>query len=206
MLVDSLGDYEDMPGWSESADVLFGDGLTLNPSELHGALLGMLAAGVDISDDERRDNALALLEKSLAVDLHGEVADFTRRIMAATLSAVADADFAFQPMLPEDDEPFEHRLLSTGRWASGFLTGYTQAVAAIAGTGGSVPPSTAEAIKDFAAIAHIDAEEEESEEAERDLSELVEYMRIAALSVVQDGLEDMLNKQNTGPSAPPTTN
>lgn len=197
MLFDSLGDYEEMPGWSESADVLFGAGLTLNPSELHGSLLGMLAAGVRVDSDEERDSTLALLERALNVDLHGDVADFVRRLMAATLSAVADAEFAFQPMVPEDDEPFDQRLLSVGRWASGFLTGYTQAVAATSGLSSKVPPSTAEAIKDFAAIAQIDEAEEESDDAERNLEELTEYMRFAALSVVQDALEDNSDPDDT---------
>ncbi len=191
MLLDSLGDYEEMPDWTEAADVLFGAGLTLNPSELHGAITGMLGAGYGIGDETQLDAALAVLEKSLGVDLHGEVADLTHRTMAATLSAVRDTDFAFRPLLPDDDESFENRLLSLGRWSSGFLTGFTQAIAAANQGGNAVEPGTAEAIKDFAAIAQIDATEEESDESERELEELSEYLRIAALNVVTDALNNM---------------
>lgn len=190
MLLDSLGDYEEMPDWSELADSLFGAGMTLNPSELHGAITGLLAAGFNVSDESQRDAALAVLEQALAVDLHGEVADLSRRTLAATLSAVRDADFAFRPLLPDDDDPFDHRLASLGRWASGFITGFTQAVTVGQGADATVQPHTAEALKDFAAIAQVDNSEEESDEAERELEELIEYMRMAALNAVTDAIND----------------
>jgi len=117
------------------------------------------------------------------------VVDLARTTLRATLSALRDADFAFTPLLPDDDDPIDQRLVSLGRWAAGFLTGYTQAVVAGNGIDQPVPPGTAEAIKDFAAIAQVDASEDESDEAERELEELIEYMRVAAMSVAQDALD-----------------
>lgn len=190
MLVDSLGDYEDMPNWDESADVLFGAGLTLNPSELHGGVVGMLAAAFNPKTPEQADTALSLLEKALAVDLQGEVADFVQRLIAATRSAITDVDFAFRPLLPDDDDPIEQRLLSLGRWASGFLTGFTQAVSVHQSGDDVVAPTAAEILKDLAAIAQIDAAEEDTEEAERELEELIEYVRVAAINVVHDALDN----------------
>lgn len=189
MLVDSLGDYEEMPDWNEAADVLFDAGLTLNPSELHGSVAGLLGGALNPIGDEQIDKALSVLEKALSVDLHGEVADFVRRLIAATRSAMADNDFAFRPLLPDDDDPIDQRLSSLGRWVSGFLTGFTQAVS-VHGTGDDViAPHTAEAIKDFAAIAQVDSSEEESDDAERELEELIEYVRVAAINIVHDALE-----------------
>ena len=71
-MLDALGDYETMPDWQESADVLLGVGLMLNPSELHGASTGLLATGMAHDTDEQKTAALCLLEKALAVDLHCE--------------------------------------------------------------------------------------------------------------------------------------
>jgi uncharacterized protein YgfB (UPF0149 family) len=190
VLVDSLGDYEDMPDWSESADVLFDAGLTLNPSELHGAIAGMLGAGKSLGSAEDSDRALMLLEKALGVDLQGAVADFAGRLIAATRSAVADADFAFTPLLPDDDDPIDQRLASMGRWVSGFLAGFTQAVSVGGGAADAIQPHTAEALKDFAAIAHVDASQDEDEQADRELEELIEYVRIAALNIVHDALDN----------------
>jgi len=187
VLLDSLGDYESMPDWAEVADVLFGNGLTLNPSELHGAVAGLLAASVGAPLGST-DSLVAQLEKALAIDLQGEATDISQRIILATISAARDADFAFLPMLPDDDDSFEHRLISVGRWAAGFLTGFTQAVAARQGQADPVAPDTAEVIKDFAAIAQLDVDEPESDDADRELEELIEYLRIAALNVLQDAL------------------
>ena len=187
-MLDTLGDYEAMPDWQESADVLLGVGLMLNPSELHGAAIGLLATGMAHETDEQKTAALGLLEKALAVDLHGESADFATRLLAATLSAARDTDFAFGPLLPDDDEPFETRLMSLGRWATGFLTGFTQAVAAANAASEPVDPNTAESLKDFAAIAQIDISEEESEDNERELEELIDYLRLAALTILTDAL------------------
>jgi uncharacterized protein YgfB (UPF0149 family) len=54
----------------------------------------------------------------------------------------------------------------------------------------AIDPNTAEALKDFAAIAQIDVDESESDEAERELEELVEYVRMAALNIVIDALNE----------------
>ena len=51
-----------------------------------------------------------------------------------------------------------------------------------------VNPNTAEALKDFAAIAQIDNSEEESDEGDTELENLIEYLRIAALNIVTDTL------------------
>jgi uncharacterized protein YgfB (UPF0149 family) len=188
VVLDALGDYETMPDWQESADVLLGVGLMLNPSELHGASTGLLATGMAHDTDEQKTAALGLLEKALAVDLHGESADFATRLMAATLSAARDTDFAFGPLLPDDDEAFEIRLTSLGCWATGFLTGFTQAVAAANTASEPVDPNTADSLKDFAAIAQIDIGEEDSDDNERELEELIDYLRLAALNILTDAL------------------
>ncbi len=190
MLLESLGEYEEMPDWSEAADVLLGMGLTLNPSELHGALLGTLGAGQPLASELDFDRALSVLEKALAVDLQGEVAEFVKRLAGATVSAVRDTDFAFTPLLPDDEEEFHNRLTSLGSWAAGFLTGFTQAVSAAQAASEAIDPSAAEALKDFAAIAQIDVDESESDEADRELEELVEYVRMAALNIVIDALNE----------------
>jgi uncharacterized protein YgfB (UPF0149 family) len=190
VLLESLGEYEEMPDWSEAADVLLGMGLTLNPSELHGALLGTLGAGQPLASELDLDSALSVLEKALAVDLQGEVAEFVKRLAGATVSAVRDTDFAFTPLLPDDEEEFHKRLTSLGSWVAGFLTGFTQAVSAAQAASEAIDPNTAEALKDFAAIAQIDVDESESDEAERELEELVEYVRMAALNIVIDALNE----------------
>ena len=50
IMLDLLGAFEEMPEWEEIADQLFNAGLTLNPSELHGVLVGLMGAGFDPDD------------------------------------------------------------------------------------------------------------------------------------------------------------
>jgi uncharacterized protein YgfB (UPF0149 family) len=54
--------------------------------------------------------------------------------------------------------------------------------------GATIQPEVAEVLKDFAAIAQVDTDQAESEDAERQLEELVDYARLAAISLVQDAM------------------
>jgi uncharacterized protein YgfB (UPF0149 family) len=53
--------------------------------------------------------------------------------------------------------------------------------------GATIHPS-GRVLKDFAAIAQVDTDQAESEDAERQLEELVDYARLAAISLVQDAM------------------
>lgn len=186
MLLDTLGAFEDMPSWEEAADALFNAGHTLNPSTLHGAMVGLLGAGFSPHGERHFSATIAALEKALAVELTGELVDFISRLTLSTLSAIVDADYAFQPLLPPDDEAMEERLLSISEWTAGFLSGFTQGIAIRAAASEPIPTMTAEALKDMAAIAQVDTAEVSSEEAERQLNDIIEYIRFAALNIVSD--------------------
>jgi uncharacterized protein YgfB (UPF0149 family) len=54
--------------------------------------------------------------------------------------------------------------------------------------GATIQPEVAGVLKDFAAIAQVDTDQAESEDAERQLEELVDYARLAAISLVQDAI------------------
>ena len=54
--------------------------------------------------------------------------------------------------------------------------------------GSSIQPEVAEVLKDFAALAQVETDQAETEEAERQLEELVDYVRLAAISIVQDAM------------------
>ena len=52
----------------------------------------------------------------------------------------------------------------------------------------AIETEVAEVLKDFAAIAQVETDQVETEEAERQLEELVDYVRLAAISIVQDAI------------------
>lgn len=186
MLLDALGAFEDMPSWDEAADGLFNAGLNLNPSALHGAMAGLLGAGFSPHTDQHFSATVAALEKALAIDLTGDLVDFVSRLSLSTLSAIEDADYTFQPLLPAADSPLEERLLSISEWSRGFLSGFTQGITLREAAGEPIPGMTAEALKDMAAIAQVDTAETDSEEAERQLEDIIEFIRFAAINIVSE--------------------
>jgi uncharacterized protein YgfB (UPF0149 family) len=186
VLLDALGAFEDMPSWDEAADGLFNAGLNLNPSALHGAMAGLLGAGFSPHTDQHFSATVAALEKALAIDLTGDLVDFVSRLSLSTLSAIEDADYTFQPLLPPEDSPLEERLLSISEWSRGFLSGFTQGITLREAAGEPIPGMTAEALKDMAAIAQVDTAETDSEEAERQLEDIIEFIRFAAINIVSE--------------------
>jgi uncharacterized protein YgfB (UPF0149 family) len=52
----------------------------------------------------------------------------------------------------------------------------------------AIETEVAQVLKDFAAIAQVETDQVETEEAERQLEELVDYVRLAAISIVQDAI------------------
>ena len=118
-MLDSLGAFEDMLRLSEVADLLFNAGQTVNPSEIHGVMVGLLASGFDPEDDNHLAQTVAATERAIGMDIAGELAEMIGRLSLATLSAIVDSDYAFQPMLPSDDDVIE-RLRSLSAWVTGF--------------------------------------------------------------------------------------
>ena len=187
-MLDLLGAFEDMPDWDEIADQLFNAGQTLNPSELHGVLVGLMGAGFDPDDEHHLEQTLASVEKAVGMQLQGALVDIVSRLNLATLSAIVDTDYAFHVFLPDDDDPIEQRLRSFSNWVTGFISGYTEGMTVRQAAGLAIQPEVADVLKDFASIAQVETDQVETEEAERQLEELVDYVRLATISIVQDAI------------------
>ena len=66
------------------------------------------------------------------------------------------------------------------------MSGFTQGITQRQATGDPIPGITADALKDIAAIAQVDPEETDSDEAECQLDEIIEYIRFAAINIVTE--------------------
>ena len=170
------------------ADQLFNAGQTLNPSELHGALVGLMGAGFNPDDQFHLNQTLASVEKAVGVQLQGDLVDVVSRVNLATMSAIVDSDYAFRLLLPDDDDALEERLRSFSNWITGFISGFTEGMTVTQAAGSAIQPEVADVLKDFATIAQVETDLQETEEAERQLEELVDYVRLAAISIVQDAI------------------
>jgi uncharacterized protein YgfB (UPF0149 family) len=87
---------------------------------------------------------------------------------------------SFRPLLPDDDYAIEQRLEALIAWVRGFLEG----MALSAGESlGQAPDEIRELIEDLVAISQLSDEEEQGDESEHQLMEIIEYVRLGALSV-----------------------
>lgn len=163
--------------FDELANHLLEQGLEASPATLHGCLCGLLAAGAPA----QAEAGLSLLQQALDLSLHGELAGQVMQLYLVTAAALEDEEFDFHPLLPDDEVAIESRTLELAHWCGGFLAGYAQA------NQRQASQDSSEILKDFAAIAEADVDEEaEEEESEHSYAEIVEYVRFAALNVWMD--------------------
>ena len=155
-------------------------GLNCDPSGAHGVLSGCLVADASLPASRLAD---ALGERHPQPG-HDEAA-FHRAIEALRLDvlrALNDADLGFEPLL-SDTEDLSLRTRSLGIWVDGFLGGLGQTPRL-----GGLKPSAeaAEILRDFAEIARIEPEPEDSEENEEAFAELSEYVRVGVMLLADE--------------------
>jgi uncharacterized protein YgfB (UPF0149 family) len=142
--------------------------------ELHGAACGVLAGGNGAA-------ALISLVGEDALTDQASVAEFWQAHCVFAL----DAEMSFVPLLPDPDAPLVERIDGLARWAASFLAGFSRGRGA-AGLR-DLPETNREIVQDLAAIAGVDADA--GDDNEFDLMELEEFVRVAALLLISDGVE-----------------
>ena len=136
----------------------------LGASEAHGVLVGLICAGV--SDDDMAIAALGADETD--PDLRDGLETMRRRIA----DALAEGELGVEPLLPSDERPVVQRSRALIEWCRGFMAGFYF-------HGRDMEASDhleilAEALTDIGDLAQASGTADES-----DLSELVEYLRVA---------------------------
>ena len=174
--------------FDEVANALLEQGELVSPAELHGCLCGLLGGGFQGDDDA----LLTQLEKTLDTSLHGALADAVSDLRRAAVESVTEGDFDFLLLLPDEDLELTQRIEAMASWCRGFLSGFAQARVSADAAGQAVATDSAEALKDFAAIAQAAADDDEEDLAEREdhYFELLEYLRVAAMNVLMDAQAD----------------
>ncbi len=164
------------PDPSEVSDALAASGAPQGTADAHGLLCALLCAdpGLDVAAWLERLGASTTTGGPALDDLH-----------AHTRAQLIGEGFDLAPWLPDDNEPLEARVQALGEWCLGFLGGL--------GLSGVDPDrlgdDAAEFVHDLATIAHATLGSGANiEGAERDFTELVEFLRIGTY-LVRDALQ-----------------
>lgn len=163
--------------WDVTAAALASARPWISPAELHGLLCGSVCAqGQAPGDDDWLQRVWQHAGEDLADGAdHGELFAFRARAVA-NLEAEA---FDFDLVVPGEDAPLDDRVQAVASWCAGFLSGY-----GLGGGSTALEPDAVMALEDFAAIARVDPEVDESEQDEADLVEVVEYVRMGVLVIL----------------------
>lgn len=192
-----MSKLEELISFEELNHYLVPLGSLNSPSELHGMLCGKLSGGLRLSGQSWMEEALSFLD--IITNEHGVVGDSKGQAQAAlarlypvTLAQLEDSQYRFDLLLPDEEADIERRATALGEWCHGFLSGF--------GSAGLDPEAkfsedTADALRDLAAIVSISSDiDEDEQEAEVSFAEIVEYVRIAVLTLFVD-----FGRQQDGP-------
>lgn len=165
--------------WNETSARLVDLFDWIQPAELHGLLCGSACAGGGLDDrawlQRIREHAGAQLSDQAD---SSDLLWFRNR----ALVNLGDSDLRFDLLLPDADAVLPERLDALAAWCSGFLSGFGLA----GGRAEALDADGASGLVDLAAIADVDPGASESEaDAEESYAELVEYVRVVVLLILQ---------------------
>lgn len=152
-------------------------------AECHGLLCGLVCREASSSAGDFLHHLAAMqLVKNPGEALNAVLIEAWQ----ATVEQLADEDMGFALWLPDDDEPLEERTIALAQWCSGFLAGL-----ASGGQLEALSEEAQEAIEDLQQIARAELSSSpggspESEEDEQAYAEIVEYVRIVALTMREE--------------------
>ncbi len=178
----------------------------LSPAELHGTVCGIQCAKLRLrhlgrtnpiedaevdedafwadEGDARQDDVLPLDDYLSLVGADAvESADALLRFAQIAQEELLSEDLRFMPLLPDDEVPVELRVGALAEWCAAFLAGFA-ALGQMA-----CSEEEEEILEDLAAISAADIDGLEAEEAERLYTEIVEYIRVTVLLLLQPAEE-----------------
>ena len=146
-----------------------------SPSEVHGMLSGLLCGGASLDNENWLDVAADFFNQGLTFSpVLKEQLDV---LFKSVWRNLIDEAMAFEPMVPDQNEPLHARATALCGWTQGFLLGFGVNPEVLKTASDEVN----EAIRDFAEFGKMDTDLDDSEDNESAFFELFEYIRISAL-------------------------
>lgn len=159
------------------ADVFVTESIEASPAELHGQLCGYLASGVAF----RLEDWLTMVAEFCEIEKWKDEASRAAlvELYTSTVSLFNDGEYSFDPVMADEDASLSERGLTLTQWTHGFLAGY-----GLSGRKDNLTEDTKQVLQDFAHIAGTQGQMhslEDNNDNEKDLTELVEYVRLSAM-------------------------
>lgn len=163
--------------FKELNDSLIRAGAPIGAAECHGFICAQLCLMQQIDEQAWRDSLM--LPDAVSPALEDEL-----RALCRNIRKQLDAhDFSFELLLPPDDTALELRVESLAQWCRGFLFGLGRSGL----TETSLVGNCRELINDMEQISRVKPDVgSTAEEGEFALMEIVEYVRIGALTIYQE--------------------
>lgn len=180
-----MSENQELPAYSEVAELLKQTGATQEPAECHGLLSALLCGSVDAVPvwlDE------LITEQHEGDLLQTESKQVLKGFAAVVKTQLQSTDLSYELLVPDDDEPLYQRVFSLAQWCQGFYLGL-----GIIGINDleKLPEDSREVVQDMMEIARIEnydeqSEEQANEEDESAYAELVEYLRVGVLLIYEE--------------------
>ena len=168
----------ELPDFDDFADLLLQCNSLASPTDLQGVVCGLLSAGAPLTQPQWHELAKQLMDVENLDPLMIEALD---ALLRASQEELKGDGFSLGLLLPSDHVDLDMRVQSLAGWCSSFLHGFGGAGLK---ANQSFSAEAAEALRDIAALAQIDVDDESSEaEAEANYMEVVEYLRMAVLTL-----------------------
>jgi hypothetical protein len=154
-------------------------GASVLPAELHGHLVGRLSAGARYDHGTWLNVVQELLDARVSLPEAAKVQVI--QLYDASLAELAGSGFDITLLLPDDNAAVDRRTQALGQWCEGFLGGF-----GLVERSNELSEEADSALHDFAAIAQVQTDLEESEANEVDFMEVMEYVRMAVLMLFSE--------------------
>ncbi len=152
----------------------------MGAAECHGFISGHFCYSNSIVVEILQDLILAGVDDNAGID---EFIATLAELANQTANQILDDEISFNLLLPDDESSMSERTNALAEWCAGFVSGL--------GIGGidkdtQSNPDCEEFINDLISISKMETFTEESESAENDLFEIIEYVRIGVIMLHQE--------------------
>ena len=191
-----MSDLDAIHSWEHWREFLFRLGAISSPADLQGFASGLLAGGAALDVEKW----LVLAEEFM--DLPEPITQMeSREALAAywilAQRSIADSDYGFRLLLPDDAVSMSLRAEALGQWSQSFLAGLGLSECNV----DKLDDDGEDMLATLAEIAQIDIDLEASDENEGLYTELCEFVRIAAMYLYQHNQPSSGAETDTGASA-----